>query len=292
MAADGYELFDSRQSTISAQNPATTFRYVVWGTDDPAEVTAWVAAHAPLVYGTLWIHDATLNPQGGGKWLPEVQYGPVSRDGMGKLDGTPLDPQGQPTPPAEPQRPQDEDELGPEYSFEVTGEPVHITQSHEVIDSLTPDPNTDPPDCKQAIGLTKDGIEGVDIEVGVLRVSETRKMRSITRKYLDTLAGMVGRVCDDKGFWGWTRREAKFDGASGQGHDNREWTVTFRLSVRKTRYNVDVSPDMRVPRVFGWDHIDVLYGNQVDEDTLIRTPVEVYVHRICEEADFKKLGIG
>lgn len=296
MAASGYELFDSRGTTVSPQSPATEFHYRVYGTIDPSEVTDWVVANAPLIYGVLQLQDAKLNNLGGGEWYVVTTYGNTTRDGLGKPDGTgaPLDPQGQPSsPPSQPTRPQPTDELGEEYTFEINTETVHIMQSEGVVaNASAAGPLDDPPDTKGVIGLTKDGATGVDILQGVLTISETRKHESITREYLNTLAEMAGTVCNSHGFWGWKQREVRFDGASGQGHATKEWTITYRYSVRKWRDDVVISPDITLPRVFGWDYIDVVYSNQVDEDVLLRTPAYVYVHQIYRETDFSKLGIG
>lgn len=295
MAASGYELFDSRGTTVSPQSPQTEFHYRVYGTIDPSEVTDWVVANAPLIYGTLQLQDAKLNNLGGGEWYVVTTYGDPKRDGLGKPDGSgaPLDAQGQPSqPPSQPTRPQPTDNLGPEFSFEINTETAHISQSEGVVSAISADPTLDPPDTKGAIGLTKDGVAGVDIAFGVLTISETRKMESITTEYLDTLTEMAGTVCNTHGFWRWKQREVYFDGASGQGHDNYEWTVTFRFKIRRWRDNVVISPDITIPRVFGHDYIDVIYSNQVDEDVLLRTPAFVYVHQIYRESDFSKLGIG
>lgn len=294
MPVAGRETWDSRKVKVSPQTPDSVLRYIVTGTFDPEEVNTWLAANVPALYGVLWLQDFDIDPQGGGCWFVDAQYGDVRRDGMGKPDGTgaPLDPQGEPTPPAEPNRPPDEEGLGPEYSFEVTGEPVRITQSRDIASSISSETGVAPPDCHFAIGLTKDSVEGVDKEVGILQVSETRKFRRITRKYLDTLTEMCGTVCDSKGFWGWKHREVKFDGASGQGHNDGTWTVTFRFSIRKTRFLVPVAQGMVLGQVAGWDYIDVLYGKEIDADTLLRVPVAAYVHVIFDESDFSKLGIG
>lgn len=295
MAVSGYELFDSRGTTVSPQSPQTEFHYRVYGTIDPSEVTDWVVANAPLIYGILWLQDAKLNNLGGGEWYVVTTYGNTSRDGLGKNDGTgqPLDAQGQPSqPPSQPTRPQPTDELGEEYTFEINTETAHIYQSEGVVAAVSADPLEDPPDNKGVIGLTKDGATGVDVPVGTLTISETRKVRSITREFLNTLAEMAGTVCNTHGFWGWRQREVRFDGASGQGHATKEWTITYRYSVRPWRDDVVISPDITIDRVFGWDYIDVIFGNQVDEDVLLRTPAFAYVHQIYRESDFSKLGIG
>lgn len=295
MAVAGRETWDSRNVTISPQSPDSVLKYFIQGTYDPEEVNTWLIANVPLIYGVLWLQDFKISNQGGGCWFVDAQYGDVRRDGLGKNDGTgqPLDPQGQPSsPPAEPTRPQPTDNLGPEYSFEVTGEPVHITQSEGVVAAVSADPLLDPPDFKGAIGLTDDSVQGVDVERGILRFSETRKVESITREYLNTLAEMVGTVCNSHGFWGFKQREVRFDGASGQGHNDDTWTITYRFSVRKWRDDVVVSPQITLSRVFGWDYIDVLYGDETDEDIKVRIPIAAFVHQIYPESDFSKLGIG
>jgi hypothetical protein len=69
------EKFDSREQTVSNENPTVTLTYTVQGSEDDAEVRAAAANEVPEEYAGLPLQDYRITPQGGGVWEVSARYG-------------------------------------------------------------------------------------------------------------------------------------------------------------------------------------------------------------------------
>jgi hypothetical protein len=226
-----------------------------------------------------------------------AKYGLASA-GVNASDGSPIDGQGDdaqpPDPPEQSGMQADNTPLGPEYTWETAGGTTHLTQAFETVSA-----HMDPalvlagallPNDRNAIGLSKDGVEGVDVPAPEFSWSVSFRLAFVTRKYLMTLRRLTGTV-NRFAWFGRGVREIRFDGSSGRiGSDGRA-EVVYRFTEKETQYNVDVG-DMVITEVKGFDYLDIGYGSDVDQTWLIEVPKYARVKRIYRQSDFKELGIG
>jgi len=272
-----YELQHSRKQTVAPRDGSSVTRSFIALRDesDTAIYTA-VNAATSATYGILRKLKITLDPQGGGVWLADVEYG-VDRG----ADVTPGD--------TSPSPPGGDDPLGAEVSFDTTGGTVHITQSKETVHKIKAG-GGDAPDYKRAIGVSKDGVAGCDIEVGRLEFQITRNFAYVTLNYLDKLKRFTGRV-NDATFLGRNAGELLFRGATGTSGSDGKVRITFKFAAGDNETFVTVSDDIELPSKGAFDHVWCAYGPSVSEGALVSRPTAAYVERVCDDADFTELGI-
>ncbi len=118
MAVRVTEKPQSRNRVGEERSGSVTMLFTAIGTtaDDDLDIYPAILAATPRVYTGLRRRRVTIDPVGGGVWNVQVEYG---------LDlGEPQSVAG--TPPAEPAL---SDPLGAEFTFDTTGQTIHITQS-------------------------------------------------------------------------------------------------------------------------------------------------------------------
>lgn len=106
----------SRPFTVSNDGADITLHYFCSGTADAEEVRELALVNTTRRFGFLVRKEVTAEPQGGGLWYVGVAYG-VGTQPLGT------------EPPDQPAAPSDDDPMGPDFSFEISAETVHITQS-------------------------------------------------------------------------------------------------------------------------------------------------------------------
>jgi len=301
--ASAYELFDSRAVSIDASNPSTTRRWIVLGAADELEADAVLLAVAPANVLWLLLNGRSLEPQGGGVWFAAATYG--------VLQSAPLAGQGDPgSPPGgeggaggggAPPTPSESDHLDGEFSFDTGGNTQHITQAistegeafrRDVVGGVVPA-------FGGAIGVSKDGVAGVDVVVPKLEFSMSFTLRFVTLRYIKTLRDLTGTTNDAKCF-GFERGELLFLGASGGAKGGEVgWKVNYKFLTGKNRANVVIVPDpaggvplLQVEAIRGHEYLWVGYADAVDENALIQQPRFAVVNKVYEEGDFARLGIG
>ncbi len=176
-------------------------------------------------------------------------------------------------------------------SFDTTGGSQHITQSPYTV-SKTP---SNAPNMKGAIGFDGQRVNGVDIVIPVYTFSEThfKSTSFVSNAYRKTLANLTGKV-NSGSFRGFEAGEVQFRGASGQlviVEGTKQWQLTYQFAASPNLTNVPVG-DLTVSEKLGWDYMWVLYGDNLDADTLVQHPIAAYVERPYEFAAFSALGIG
>lgn len=107
----------SRPFVLSDSTADLTRPLVVQGTADEDEVLELALNFTTAMVGNLVRKAVRAEPQGGGVWLVEVDYGVADPNQAVGVD------------PVAPVAPGPNDPLGPDYSFGITGENLHITQS-------------------------------------------------------------------------------------------------------------------------------------------------------------------
>lgn len=288
-----YEMPRSRTLSVSARTPSAKLAYVAVGYDDESAAWAAVAAATNFAYYGLTRQSLTINPQGGGVWFADIDYG--LGDAGTKPDGTPIDGQGNPSqPPAQPQRPDANEPLPPDFGFDTGGRTERITQSLDTVWSDYPDrsPDGDPPrDYKRAIGVTKDKVEGVEIYVPNQEWTESKRFAFVTRKYYEDLVRLTGTVNKDP-FWGFKIGEVLFLGATGRGNSESGWECGFKFAVSLRKEAFEICGGLTVPGKAGWDYLWVAYGDGESNKGMVQKPIFAAVERVYEFGDFSKLGIG
>ncbi len=265
------ELLDSRNVITGAgQNPSAELHYFVHGTNSEVDARNALTAVAPLTYdlfgtGIFFLPRSpiVINPMGHELWEGIVRYEVV------------------------PQAYQSE------FSFDTGGGTQHITQSLETVGAYAPSEQT-APDHKGCIGVTRDGVEGVDIVVPVYEFSETHYFPDgfVTPTYKATLFALTGMTNYDY-YKGFAPGECLFLGAAGAKRGNGDWVINFRFAASPTVSDLAIG-DVTGILKSGWDYLWVRYKDEVDEEAnaLVKRPAAVYVERVYRQGNLSLLGIG
>lgn len=174
-----------------------------------------------------------------------------------------------------------------DVSFSTSGGQQLVTQSLN-----TQIFGPDAPNHLGQIGVTKNGVEGVQITVPVFQWSESHLLENavVTESYIDSLYTMTGTT-NDATWRGKPQGEVLFMGATGQRRSADDWSLTFTFSRSQNVTSLTVG-DITGINKKGWEYMWVKYVDDTDiNDYLIRKPIGVYVERVYEESDFSDLGI-
>ncbi|OWY70407.1 hypothetical protein B7486_16595 [cyanobacterium TDX16] len=186
----------------------------------------------------------------------------------------------------------------PEFSFDTSGESKHITQAL----SQTSYPDSVAPDFGNSIGVSRDGIEGVDIIVPGYKWTETHYLSNsfVTADYKRLLADFTGSVHggDDveanHRFRGFAPGEVLFLGAQGSRRGSGDWQLTFSFARLPNETDLQIG-DLTVDEKLGWQYLWIRSRQTVIGDTepvIGAAPSFVYVASVYPEKDFEQLGIG
>ena len=282
-----YEFYNSRKVNIGFEKQSATLEFVGKGSTDDVEARAGFLSVIPLTFFNLLFQDVDIDCIGGDFWRATAKYDSLVTEALPGQDGS--DPTTSPTPP--PPAPASNIPLGPEYSFDISAVQEHITQSKETI-SKTGRGGANAPDNKRAIGITLDGeVQGCDRLSPHMEWSTTRIFGFVTMGYIQSLYRLVGKMNDDT-FYGFQRGECLFTGASLQGKQNENVTVSLKFAAQPTELDIVICDGLTVPFKHGWDYLWVSYKNVNDAGQLTQQPNAAYVERIYDYADFRLIGIG
>lgn len=150
------------------------------------------------------------------------------------------------------------------------------------------------PESYLAIGLTDDGIEGVDVPAPALKWTETWQIarEDVTWSYIRFLYNATGKV-NDASFRGFDQSEVRFLGATAQPNGDDLFSFTFQFAASPTVDDITVGEITGVYKR-GWDYLWARYESTLDETAkkMTRKPIGVYVSEVSKQADFSELGIG
>jgi len=177
-------------------------------------------------------------------------------------------------------------------AFDTTGGTQHITQSRQTISRTAASGAA--PDFKGAIGVTANGVEGVDITVPVYAFTYTYYLapEAVTQSFRLQIFALTGKV-NSGSFRGFAAGEVLFLGATGSVRRGEKWEITFRFAASQNRTNINVG-GITVPSKKGWEYLWVRYAEQEDTaaQTIVQQPVAAYVERVYDEASFAPLEIS
>jgi len=154
------------------------------------------------------------------------------------------------------------------------------------------------PNCKGAIGVTLDSVQGVDIFVPKMEFTYSRQRSMVDFPYLRTLRNLVGKT-NNATFYGFPVGTLIYTGcepSSGVGtmDDGTKflfWNLAHSFAQEETKLNVTVGP-MTVVQKQGWWYVWAKYAPTPDRNQLVQQPVGVYVERMYDPGNFELLEIG
>jgi hypothetical protein len=261
------EKFDSRVST-AGQSPSVELRYIVFGTSDDLAAKAELADESPEEYDGLPRQSIQIEPLANDIWDGTVRYGEAQ--------------QGDPPQTGE-----------SSFAFDTGGGTQHITHSRSTVGIHAPSGVT-APNFQGAIGVTENGVDGVDITIPVYQFSETHFLADsvVTPAYKGTLFGLTGKV-NNAGFKGFTVGECLFLGASGAKRGEEDWEITFRFAGSPNVTGLAVGPISGIAKK-GWEYLWVRYADVEDTGAkmLVKRPIAAYVEQVYDYGNFAGLGIG
>lgn len=264
------EKFDSRRLT-KGQNPSAELSFIVLGTDDAIAARDALEDESDATFAGLARQSVSIEPLGPELWDGTVRYG--------QNQGS-----------AEP---------GTEavFSFDTGGGTQHITQSLDTVHRYPAPGVGAAPDFKGAIGVSADGVEGVDITVPVFNFTEThyKPDDEMTQSYRAVLFELTGKVNSDS-FKGFQPGEVLFLGASGskrvQLGEDADWEITYRFAGSPNVSGLSIGPINGISKK-GWEYLWVRYADQEDTaaKAIVKRPIAAYVERVYEDGGFAALDL-
>lgn len=255
--------------------------------DNAASVELALRSNIPLTFLGLWLLNYGSERVGPYLWQGTVTYGPK--------DGAKADPSDPSNPEKNEPGPDLETPLTPEWDFDTTGASYRITQS--LLTTIKAGPgsdtnDTDAPDYGKAIGVTKDGVEGVDIPPrGPIQLSTTRILpaTAVTMGYIDTLVWLTNRT-NDAAWWGRPEGEWIFLGAQGRTKSANEWAVTYQFNAGKKQTDIPIG-SFTVAEKLPFEYLWVAYKDSSSNGRKVKVPSFAYVERVVGSGSFSSLGI-
>jgi hypothetical protein len=177
-------------------------------------------------------------------------------------------------------------------SFEVSGSQTKMTHSLETRGSWAAN-GASPRDYGGLIGVTDDGVEGVDIDTAVSTFSETVNFYPwfLTSYYIAFLARAYGHV-NITPFRGFDAGEVRFLGANGSyRYGDKIVEMTFKFAVSPNAIDIRIG-DIVIPFKYGWDYLWIRWADMKQNDVTVKVPIEAYVEKVYPGLNFYLLGIG
>lgn len=285
-----YERHQSRTFTIDAKTASLTRDYAVTGSTDETEVYELVIVTTPRLYDTLVRKSVKADHQGGGIWFATVEY-TSDIDEQEAVDSAD---------PNSPTEPGPDDPLGPSFSFDTSGQTIHIGQSKGTrsktdvanVTTLGNAGNDYTLDNKRAIGLTRDKIEGVDVHSPGFQFQIEVQRANCSDAYLLRMSALTGTVNYGATFRNRPAGSVLYLGASGRFTQKDRWTITHKFAYSPNQLNIRISDTIVIPAKKGWDYIWVGYEPVVVGNQLLNKPNAAYVEYVYDTGYFADLEIG
>jgi len=255
------EAWDSPRVT-EGSNPSVEVICLIHGTNDQSEALAALLDYTPATYNGLPRQSRSIERIAfDGWWRGTVTYSPKGQ------------------PPVD----------APLWSFDTSGGTEKTTISFAT--ARYPAPGKTAPDYGGAIGITDNGIEGVDVTRPKLDLSLRLVLPStyMTPAYINILYSTTG--CVNNAPWkGFFAGEVLFLGVAASQKSEEQWDLDYKFAVSPNRSNFYVGPIL-VPLKRGWDYLEVLYEDKVDTTAKrgVKYPLCVFVHQVYPYADFSVL---
>lgn len=257
------EKWESREQSAGEQ-PTVDLRFLITGTADDLEAHSELIAAMPAVYAGLIPQSTHVERIAENAWEGSVRYGKNEPPQTG--DST--------------------------YSFDTGGGVQHVTQALGTF-GVWGAPGVFPPNFQGAIGVTKDGVEGVDITVPVYNFCETHYIDAalVTGAYKGALFFLTGTV-NNAPFRGFAPGEVLFLGAAGSARGQEDWEIAYRFAASPNVQGLQVGSIGGIVKR-GWDYLWVRYADVEDAEArmLVKRPLAAYVEQVYPHTNFAGLGI-
>jgi len=259
---------------VEGDNPSAELPYIILGTGDELAAKSALADESPQTYDNLPRRAVRIEKQ-----LTNDIWEGVARYSLNEQSPPPQTGESS-------------------FAFDTAGGTQHITHSRGTV-GIFPAPGLPgtPPDFQGAIGVTDNGVEGVDITVPVYQFSETHYLDNsvVTQAYKNTLFNLTGKV-NNASFKGLAAGECLFLGASGSRRGTSggdDWEITFRFAGSPNVTGLAIGPIPGIDKK-GWEYLWVRYAETEDENAsaLVQRPIAAYVEQVYESGNFSALGIG
>lgn len=263
MAVEAWELHTSRAST-EGQDATVEQQWMLQGTADDCVAKDILKAASPAIYDGLVRQSWRVEPEGHLLWRGTVQYGRFSRP---QQEGDP-----------------------PKITFDTGGGTIHVVNGSQV-GAYAPSGMTSIP-AWGLVGVTKDGVEGVDIPAREFHWSETHilPIAYVSHDYAKTLYELTATV-NSTAWRAYEAGEVLFKGASGSARDADTCEITYSFAASPNLTNLTVG-GVTVLSKQGWDYLWVRYDDELNDNVVTKKVRMAYVHRVIERTDFSLLGIG
>jgi hypothetical protein len=266
------QMISRRWDSDSAGNKIEV-HYQLTGSDDNADILDHVIANAPATYTILGLD----HPRSGIRIEPEVVD---TATGTGFWHAI-VDYKYDVVEPA----------VGEELiEFDTTGGTQHITQSLATSAKYPASGADKAPDCKGAIGVTHDSVEGADVVVPVYTYTEVHfwSNAQVTDALVTHFFNATGKV--NNATWnGWSAGELLFLGATGSRRGTDKWEIGLRFSASKNRTNFNVGDIAITGGKLGWELMWVRYADKPSEGKMVKQPIAVYIEQVYDSYDFDNL---
>lgn len=253
----------------AAESPSLTMPYVVKDVVNEEQALAALLASNPSEYVTiagnsLFLQTARINKRIGPTiWGGQVVYGP-------KPTG---------------------EQLTGKVRFTTTGGTAKIQAA--LAQRRYP---AGAPDHKGAIGVTKDSIEGIEVQVPALGFDRTIAVlaANITDDWIKAVARMTPST--NNGPWkGFDAGEVLFKGLDGDVEEGKKWAnLVYHFAASENAVNLDVglANNQKVEIKKGWEFLELVGNPKADANELVCQPTAAYVSQVYRSANFLLLGLG
>ena len=299
------ELPESRNFDIGPDTVEFEAKFFCWEAVNEVDVQLIVTLETPAIYRQLVRQAIKAREVGPGMWMVDVPYGNIDPN-RGILENN--EPAQFPQPPESPFSPLGGPN-GATFSFDTTGENVHITQSKRTVSKSTNSQSgTAQIDNNLAIGLSADRVEGCDILGKKFEFTLDLNYRDLSMAYLLALYHLTGTVNYGQRFAGFEKGEVLYMGATGRFTIDNRWTLTHRFSANPNETEIKVNGGMlptvgveapvvaggviTVPAKRGWDYLWYEYTSAKVGTRMLQIPIAAYVEEVYDTGDFSILPGG
>lgn len=278
------KLRETSDSRITKGDPPVeaTFKWHVLECQDEEQAIGFVYADAPTDYRGLAQDrpNALIEKTGYDTFLVTLPYILLAPGGDGGGGGGGGDP-----------------DSGGIIEFDTTGGTQHLTQC---VSQAGYGGDGGPDICKaRVVGLTRDGVEGVDIVIPKLEfvIPRVYPLEAIDGGFIRNLSRLTGKMNSDPYILAgsfYDPGELLFLGASGRivtKDGEQKWEIDYRFSASENRKNIIIreDPEIKVLDKKGHDYLWVLYKKDEADNRFVEVPDLAFVSRVYEEAMFALL---
>lgn len=184
--------------------------------------------------------------------------------------------------------------------FEISTTTTRVTRSLATIASGGVDIENPGNIFRSLINVTKDGVQGTDIDTGTFEFAHTvtRPADEVTEEWLSTLARMVDEFpVNMDPFAGFEPGELRIRGARGSLRNDGQYDLTFRFAVKANTTSdnpitIGVTesdvPIFTITEKEGWDYLWVRYDAELDTrlKVLVEVPTYYAIERVYGRSNF------